>query len=198
MQQNAPDQAPTERATARYGVLILLALSGTLAGTEVRAASVPASRVCVIDRIALVTNSVPAKERGNRFQHQRQAAQTASDAAFTTIESDNRMLASLKSSLPPNVAGAKEADIANRRLALQRKIEADNRALAMLNEQLKAEVLALAIPVIEDVGRQRGCSLVLPADGVVIIEQGVDLTREVMDRLEHLELAQPNVAKSGR
>ncbi|MCW2387191.1 Skp family chaperone for outer membrane proteins [Sphingobium sp. B11D3B] len=185
MMQENPTQEPLIRMLPAFGALILLTSTGLLAGTGVvHAASVPATRTCLLDQIALVTRSAPAVERGERFQQQRRSLQASNEALNTAIESDARMLASLKSSLPPAVAASRESEIAGRRLSLQRKVEGDNRTLAALNEQLKTEVIALSAPEVRAVGELKGCGVVLPAQGAVAIAQDADITAEVMAKIE--------------
>lgn len=165
----------------------IVAVFGVLAAAPAWAA--PALPFCVVDRIAILTRSAPAVALGAQFQQRRQGLQSIYDTTLRTIESDARMLASLKSSLPPAVAKARDGEIERRRQVLARDTGQANQQLQGFNDALKQRMLDDARPIIREEAAARGCAAVLPADGVlVVVDDRIDLTAAVLAKLATVPL----------
>jgi Skp family chaperone for outer membrane proteins len=175
--------------------LATLLLMGGAAAAPTQAVD-PGFRLCVLDQALLVRHSRLAQEMGTHFQQVRQQAQVKLEDERRTLEADARALDSLRTSLPPVVAKARDADIARRRVELKERGEQTNRNLAALDEQLTANVVKAAEPVVRAVEVERGCSMLIDKAKLLHVgDNSLDITLRVIERMN---AAPPSQAPSLR
>ncbi|WP_447756108.1 OmpH family outer membrane protein [Sphingopyxis fribergensis] len=155
----------------------------TAAATTAAPAGQP-FRLCVLDQAMLVQHSRLAQTMGGHFQQVRRQAQQKIEEDRRTLDADARALDSLRASVPPAVAKARDADIAKRRAELKERGEQTNRNLAALDEELTANVVKAAAPTARAVEAEQGCSMSIDRAALLNLrDASLDITAAVIDRM---------------
>jgi len=178
--------------------------AAVLAGSGQAAVKAPAARdrpflLCVLDQAAIVQRTRLAQAMGARFQQIRQRIQSKLDDDRRQLDADARALDSLRASLPPAVARARDADIARRRQQLDKRGDDINHNLAALDDQLTANVAKISDPIVRTVEAERGCSMLIGSGTILHLDDAsLDITPTVIDRMNASPAPSPAETPPGR
>lgn len=144
----------------------------------------PPTVAAVIDYQRILRDARAARAIRDQVEVRRKLYQDEIAKEEQRLHELDKDLALRRSTLPPEEfaeqRNAFESDVANvQRMAQERRRELDQAAAAALNE-----VRTAMIQVVGDFAEIRGFNLVLPSSGLLLFSPKIDLTDEVLARLD--------------
>jgi Skp family chaperone for outer membrane proteins len=166
--------------------IVILALGFLLAtATDAsRAQQLPATVAAVIDYQRILRDAAAARSIRKQIETRRKAYQSEISQEEQRLHEADKEFARQRSLLTPEAFAEKrrafEADVSEvQRLVQQRRRELDQVAEAALNE-----VKTALIEIVTGIAEERGFNLVLPSSEVLFFARKIDLTEEVLAKLD--------------
>lgn len=160
----------------------------------VEAQKLPATVAAVIDYQRILREAAAAKSIRAQIEARRQAYQEEISKEEQRLHEADKAFAKQRSVLSNEAFAEKRRDFEQevaevQRLVQERRRELDNMAAAALNE-----VKAALIEIVTSIAEERGFNLVLPSSEVLFFSRSLDLTEEVLakldDRLPQVQLSE--------
>jgi outer membrane protein len=164
---------------------LLLLGSPSLGEAQVAAEpKLPATVAAVIDYQRILRDARAARAVRDQVESRRRLYQDEIAKEEQRLHDVDKELASQRSALSPEAFASRraafEGDVADvQRMAQERRRELDQAAAAALSE-----VRSAMIQVVGELADTRGFNLVVPSSGLLLFSPQIDLTNEVMARLD--------------
>ncbi len=161
------------------GLMVSPLLSGLATG------AVPATtKIGVID-IESTLYDTPAGKRANAaFEKARGAKQAKLDADNKAILKAAADLDKQKTVLKKDVFDGKKAELEKQYIAMQKTMGAAEKDLAGERTKLVQELLSKAGPIIEEIAKKEGVSIIIDKSSVIWMDPAVDLTAPLNARMK--------------
>jgi Skp family chaperone for outer membrane proteins len=166
--------------------IVILALGFLLtAGSDAgRTQQLPATVAAVIDYQRILRDAAAARSIRKQIETRRKAYQSEISQEEQRLHEADKEFARQRSLLTPEAFAEKrrafEEDVGEvQRLVQQRRRELDQVAEAALNE-----VKTALIDIVTGIAEERGFNLVLPSSEVLFFARKIDLTEEVLAKLD--------------
>lgn len=152
--------------------------------SEARAQKLPTSVAAVIDYQRILRDAAAARSIREQIERRRKAYQEEISRQEQRLHEADKAFAKQRSLLTAEAFAAKrrefEQEVAEvQRLVQERRRELDNVSAVALNEVKKA-----LIDVVTSIAEERGFNLVLPSSEVLFFSRKIDLTEEVLAKLD--------------
>ena len=161
---------------------------------DAEAQKLPTTVAAVIDYQRILRDAAAAKSIRAQIEARRQAYQEEISKEEQRLHEADKAFAKQRSVLSNEAFAEKRRDFEQevaevQRLVQERRRELDNMAAAALNE-----VKAALIEIVTSIAEERGFNLVLPSSEVLFFSRSLDLTEEVLakldDRLPQVQLSE--------
>jgi outer membrane protein len=166
--------------------IVVVALGFALARTSdaVRAQQLPPTVAAVIDYQRILRDAAAARSIRAQIESRRKAYQGEISKEEQRLHEADKAFAKQRSLLTPEAFAEKrrafEEDVSEvQRLVQQRRRELDQVAEVALNE-----VKTALIEIVTGIAEERGFNLVLPSSEVLFFARRIDLTEEVLAKLD--------------
>jgi outer membrane protein len=148
------------------------------------AQKLPTAVAAVIDYQRILRDAAAAKSIREQIEARRQAYQEEVSKEEQRLHEADKAFAKQRSVLSPEAFAEKRRDFEQevaevQRLVQERRRELDSMAAAALNEVKKA-----LIEIVTSIAEERGFNLVLPSSEVLFFSRSLDLTEEVLAKLD--------------
>lgn len=167
--------------------LALLVLAAALwAGAEpARAQRVPPSPVGVIivDIQQAQRDSLPGKSLAAQRDKYQQKFQDEFNSARLALRHSDEELAKQKGTIPQDVYDQKVKALEKKVVAFQNRTQMAVRALEKSTDAAMAELMNAVLTVTGEIASEMGANLVLPKQQVILHEPRMDVTAQVIERL---------------
>jgi outer membrane protein len=184
---------------ARRRRLVLAALAA-LAVVAARPAAVPAQQVpapviIIVDVQQILRDSHVAKDVQQQMSQRTETYTKAVTARENALRKTQAELERQRNVLAPDAFNAKMRDFQQRYDALDQGVQATRQALQQAYNDAMTKVENAALQIIADIAAERKANLVVTKAAVVFEAEGLDITPEVIHRLDeklpHVALAAP-------
>jgi Skp family chaperone for outer membrane proteins len=138
---------------------------------------------CIISIEGAVAGSTVGKYVDSRLQQIVQQVQAELGGERTAIENEGRALEAQRSTLDQNTLEQRGAALQVRANALQRKAQLRDREVQATEQKALARVGQEMEPLIRQAYTQKNCSVLLQRSAVVIANQSMDITPQVVTAL---------------
>ena len=166
--------------------IVMVGLGFALAGASdaVRAQQLPPAVAAVIDYQRILRDAAAARSIRQQIESRRKAYQGEISKEEQRLYEADKEFAKQRSLLTPEAFAEKrqafEEDVSEvQRLVQQRRRELDRVAEVALNE-----VKTALIEIVTGIAEERGFNLVLPSSEVLFFSRRIDLTEEVLAKLD--------------
>ena len=171
--------APTRRAALLAVVLALAPLAGQAADTPL-----PPATAAVIDyqrvmREARAAESIRSQIEARRVRYQSEIAQEEQ----RLVEAD-RELVRQRNILEPELFAERRKTFEEDVAEVQRMLQSRRQQLDDVAAMAMSEVREAVIRIVGELSEQRGFNLVLPSANVLLFSPQIDLTDEVLEKLD--------------
>lgn len=171
--------------------LIVLGFAGTPAmaqpkpaGNPPANAGVPAPKILVIDRSAILR----ASKVGQNIMQQVNSLTVSAESEFKNegqaLQKDGQALQQQVAILAPDVKAKKIRDYQAKQMAFQRKVEARQGLIQGGVFQARQKVEAALGPILQGIMQERGANLLLDRGAVVLGTVNIDVTAVAVQRLD--------------
>lgn len=168
----------------RIAVMVVALMAGGCVAARAAEPAIPAvSSIAVIDVQRILDDSLAATSVRKQVESQRAKFQGEIEKEENGLRHAEQELTKARDQLTPDVYADREQQLRQRFLTVERHVQARRKAL----EQTLADSMAIVrknlIDVVEEVARARGVALVLVKDMVVWHDKTLNVTDEVLTRL---------------
>lgn len=139
--------------------------------------------VCVLSVQGAIAQSTVGKHVDTRMQQIVQQTNAELNGERTSIENEGKTLDSQKATLDRTTLERRASDLQVRVNALQRKAQQREREIQVTEQKAVGRVGQEMEPIIRSVYQQRGCSLLVNREAVVIANPAMDITPNVVTAL---------------
>lgn len=139
--------------------------------------------IAVVDMQALLRDSEAARSIQEQLDAQREIYQREIGQQEEELRRAEQELAQQRTVLSPEAFAERRRDFERRMVELQRRAQEGKRALDKAYAESMTTVRDTLLQIIADVAAERNANIVLAKQQVVIVERSLDLTQQVMDRL---------------
>lgn len=172
----APDPAPTTPAPGPG--------SGSGPGPAEASADLPRAAVLIVNRTAVVENSVAAQALRDTERDVRARVQSELDEVKAELEAEEQALTELKQTMDP-AEFDERARIFDRRVKEERRDAQERGAILVRFVQEARAALASALPrVLEELRRDAGALVILDSAAVAVADPGLDVTQQAIARYD--------------
>ena len=141
-------------------------------------------KVAVIDLDRTLQETPAGKRASTAFEKGRLAKQTELDKKQKELQRMGADLDKQKAVLKPDVEAAKRGELEKKFVELQELYVKLERELAGDRQKLITDILKKASPIIEEVAKAEGVTLVVDRSAVIFADKSVDLTDKVNARMK--------------
>ncbi len=178
----------------RIGLVALLALWASLAGASADTPDIAPPVIVIVDvqqilRDSLVAKNVQAQMTQRTDHYTKEVADQEDELRRTQDELERQ-----RTVLSPDAFNTKMRDFQQRYDALDHGVQATRQALQQSYNDAMTKVENTALQIIADLAAERKANLVLTKAAVLFTAQGLDITQEVIRRLDE---RLPNVTLAG-
>jgi len=163
-------------------LLAVPVLSRTTAG--VASARDSDQKIGVIDLERTLSDTPAGQRADKKFEKTRKKKQDELDKQQKELQDYAAELDKQSGVLKPDVLAQKKADLQQKFVDLQQTYVQLEKDLAGERTQLIQDLLKQASPVIEDLAKSEGVSLIVDAQAVVWADKSVDLTDKLDDKMK--------------
>ncbi len=139
--------------------------------------------LCFLSKEGLVGNSTVGKFVESRLQQLGQQAEAELDAEGTSLQNDAKALDAARSTLSAEQVDQRAAALQVRQRELERQVQVRRQEMSATEQKALNRVLTEASPIIQQIFRQRNCTVLLDASAAMIATPSMDLTPAVVDGL---------------
>lgn len=161
--------------------VLALLLSGAPAQAQ-RAAGLPMSLI-IVDIQQAQRESLPGKALAAQRDKYQQNFQAEFNAARQSLQRSDQDLAKQKGTMPQEAYDQKVKALEMQVVAFQNRTQMAVRALEKSTDAAMAELMNAILTVTGEIASEMGANLVLPKQQVVLHEPRMDVTAQVIDRL---------------
>lgn len=203
-------------AVRRISLALLAVLALAAAGAapaRAQRAGGPAVSLIIVDIQQVQRESMPGKSLAAQRDKYQQNFQTEFNAARQSLQRSDQELAKQKGTMPQEAYEQKVKALEMQVVAFQNRTQMAVRALEKSTDQAMAELMNAILSITGEIAAEMGANLVLPKQQVVLHEPRMDVTAQVIERLnrklpsvnfpaplveESSPAAEPSSTKSGR
>lgn len=163
---------------------VMAVLLGMLAAPAAaqRAAGVPMSMI-IVDIQQAQRESLPGKALAGQRDKYQQNFQTEFNAARQALQRSDQELAKQKGTMPQDAYDQKVKALELQVVAFQNRTQKAVRALEKSTDVAMAELMNAILTITGEIAAEMGANLVLPKQQVVLHEPRMDVTSQVIERL---------------
>ncbi|CUW40287.1 conserved protein of unknown function (containing membrane protein (OmpH-like) domain,23-184) [Magnetospirillum sp. XM-1] len=161
--------------------MLALFLSGMPAQAQ-RATGLPTGLI-IVDIQQAQRESLPGKALAAQRDKYQQNFQTEFNAARQSLQRSDQDLAKQKGTMPQEVYDQKVKALEMQVVAFQNRTQMAVRALEKSTDSAMAELMNAILTVTGEIASEMGANLVLPKQQVVLHEPRMDVTAQVIERL---------------
>ena len=165
-------------------LLLALAVAGVGAPGPARAQQLPATVAAVIDYQRVLREAAAARSIREQIEGQRKAYQEEISREEQRLHEADKAFAKQRSVLTPEAFAEKRRAFEQEVVEVQRMVQERRRALDEVSAQALNEVKKALIEVVTSIADERGFNLVLPSSEVLFFSRRIDLTEEVLAKLD--------------
>jgi outer membrane protein len=173
-------------AAALAGVLASAAFA-PLAHAQTGAAGVPTGPaipgLCFLSKDGLITGSTVGKFVQSRLQQLGQQAEAELDSQGTSLQADAKALDAQRATLSADQVDQRGAALQVRQRELERQVQIRRQEMSNTEQKAVGRVFTEASPIIQQVFRQRNCTVLFDASAAMIASPNMDLTPAVVEGL---------------
>jgi Skp family chaperone for outer membrane proteins len=178
-------------ASAAAGILLAATLaSGTALAAPAPpppakpAQGVPAPKILVINRSAILSNSKVGQDIGRQIQGYTASAEKEFKTEGEGLKRDQQALQQQVAILAPNVKAQKIKDFQNRYVAFQQKVQMRQAQIQYGVFKARQQVEQALGPVLQALMTERGANLLFDRQAIVLGTVNVDITQDAINRLD--------------
>lgn len=162
-----------------------LALAGALAATSPQAGAqtVPPPVVIVVDIQQIQQESLAYKAIQKQLDAQRDVYQKEIAAQEEKLRGADQELARQRTILSPEAFAQKRREFDQQVAEIQRNVQVRKRTLDQAYAEAMGQVRKTLLQIVADVAGERKANIVLARQQVLVVEESLDMTRIVMERL---------------
>ena len=161
------------------GLMVSPLLSGFATG------AVPATpRIGVIDIESTLYDTPAGKRANGTFEKARAAKQAKLDADNKNLQKSVADLEKQKAVLKKDVFDGKKGELEKQYLAMQKTMAAAEKDLAGERTKLVQDLLGKAGPIIEEIAKKEGVSIIFDKSAIIWMDATVDLTMALNARMK--------------
>lgn len=161
--------------------VLALILHGAPAEAQ-RASGAPVSLI-IVDIQQAQRDSLPGKALAAQRDKYQQNFQTEFNTARQTLQRNDQDLAKQKGTMPQDAYDQKVKALEMQVVAFQNRTQMAVRALEKSTDAAMAELMNAILTITGEIATEMGANLVLPKQQVVLHEPRMDVTAQVIDRL---------------
>ncbi|WP_043744433.1 OmpH family outer membrane protein [Paramagnetospirillum magneticum] len=161
-------------------LVVLLSFSG--AAVAQRASSAPMSLI-IVDIQQAQRDSLPGRALAAQRDKYQQNFQSEFNAARQALQRSDQDLAKQKGTMPQEAYDQKVKALELQVVAFQNKTQMAVRALEKSTDSAMAELMNAILTITGEIAAEMGANLVLPKQQVVLHEPRMDVTAQVIERL---------------
>ena len=165
-------------------LLLALAVAGVGAPGPARAQQLPATVAAVIDYQRVLREAAAARSIREQIETRRKAYQEEISREEQRLHEADKAFAKQRSVLTPEAFAEKRRAFEQEVVEVQRMVQERRRALDEVSAQALNEVKKALIEVVTSIADERGFNLVLPSSEVLFFSRRIDLTEEVLAKLD--------------
>jgi Skp family chaperone for outer membrane proteins len=166
------------------GGLLAVALATWGAAGDARAQELPAAVAAVIDYQRILRDAAAARSIREQIEGRRKAYQEEISKEEQRLHEADKAFAKQRSVLTPEAFAEKRREFEQEVAEVQRMVQERRRALDDVSAVALNEVKTALIEVVTSIADQRGFNLVLPSSEVLFFSRRIDLTEEVLAKLD--------------
>jgi Skp family chaperone for outer membrane proteins len=148
------------------------------------AANTPGAHILVIDRRAIMTGSKLGQNIREQIMAFQQKAQSDLGAENTALQNEQQALQKDSAKLPADVRAKKSQALDARQAAFQKKVQEQQSLIQGGEMAARKFYMAQSDAVVHTIMTERGADVVLDKATVVDSGNGLDITKDVMQRLD--------------
>jgi outer membrane protein len=165
-------------------LLLALVLAGVGAPGAARAQPLPAAVAAVIDYQRILRDAAAARSIREQIEGRRKAYQEEISKEEQRLHEADKAFAKQRSVLTPEALAEKRRAFEQEVAEVQRMVQERRRALDDVSAVALNEVKKALIEVVTSIADERGFNLVLPSSEVLFFSRRIDLTEEVLAKLD--------------
>ena len=165
-------------------LLLALALAGVGVPGAARAQQLPAAVAAVIDYQRILRDAAAARSIRDQIEVRRKAYQEEISKEEQRLHEADKAFAKQRSVLTPEAFADKRREFEQEVAEVQRMVQERRRALDDASAIALNEVKKALIEVVTSIADERGFNLVLPSSEVLFFSRRIDLTEEVLAKLD--------------
>lgn len=163
-------------------LLVLALILGGGSAQAQRASGTPVSLI-IVDIQQAQRESMPGKALASQRDKYQQSFQTEFNAARQALQRSDQDLAKQKGTMPPEAYDQKVKALELQVVAFQNRTQMAVRALEKSTDVAMAELMNAILTITGEIAAEMGANLVLPKQQVVLHEPRMDVTAQVIERL---------------
>jgi len=144
----------------------------------------PNTKIAVIDLERTLYDTPAGKRASDAFDKTRKAKQSELDKKQKDLQTAAAQLDKQAAVLKPDVLAQKKSELEKQFVELQQTYVKLERSLAEERTKLLQDLLKKAEPIIDDLAKKEGVSIVVDRSAVLWAEPAVDLTPSLNDRMK--------------
>src|SRR5919108_878290 len=165
--------------------IVVVALGGALAGMGVlHAQQLPPTVAAVIDYQRILRDAAAARSIRAQIESRRKAYQGEISKEEQRLHEADKAFAKQRSLLTPEAFAEKRQAFEEDVSEVQRLVQQRRRQLDQVAEVAFNEVKTALIEIVTGIAEERGFNLVLPSSEVLFFARKIDLTEEVLAKLD--------------
>ena len=162
----------------------LVALLASMPGREAAAQKLPTTVAAVIDYQRILRDAGAAKSIREQIESRREAYQGEIEREEERLRAADQAFAKQRSLLTPEALAEKRREFEKEVVEVQRMVQERRRKLDQASAVALNEVKKSLIEIVTGIAEARGFNLVLPSSEVLFFARSIDLTDEVLTRLD--------------
>jgi outer membrane protein len=165
-------------------LLLALALAASGAPGAARAQQLPPTVAAVIDYQRILREAAAARSIREQIEGRRKAYQEEISREEQRLHEADKAFAKQRSVLTPEAFAEKRREFEQEVAEVQRLVQERRRALDEVSAEALNQVKKALIEVVTSIADERGFNLVLPSSEVLFFSRRIDLTEEVLAKLD--------------
>ena len=171
-------------ALERLLAIVLVGWTMGLGASPAAADALPPTVAAVIDYQRILRDSRAARAIRDQVESRRRLYQEEIAKEEQRLHEVDKDLAAQRNLLAPDAFDSKRQTFERDVAAVQRMAQERRRQLDQVAAVALGEVRSAMIEVVGELARSRGLNLVLPSSGLLLFSPEIDLTEEVLRRLD--------------
>jgi outer membrane protein len=171
---------PLTRSAVAAALLGLAAIAAPLSAAE----QLPPAVGAVIDYQRVLREAKAAKSIRDQIETRRKLYQDQIAKEEQKLNDADKELAKQRAVLSAEAFNGKRQEFQKKVGTVQRMVQERRRTLDQVSSTALNQVRNAMIQIVSDLSEERGFNLVLPSSAVLLFSPGIDLTEEVIKRLD--------------